>query len=283
VPLKIAHLRAQHEQILLVVARIEGLVDQHNVLTDAPWIRHAVSVLASHLRLHLETEDRHLYPAMMGSAEPRARDMAKHMHEEMGGLQAAFDAYHEQWTEENIRRQGVEFSAATKAVITALRRRIARENEDLYPFANDILLSADPGSATVPGEVPLVFIVDAQEAEYLLISESWKESSLQATFEYMASGAELLKRLATPPAPHLIIINLVLPNTDVLQLTSQVRRQSPARTLPIVLISSQTTTRESDLALRHGASGSFPKPTNFDEYLHFAHAMHDLINFNRSR
>jgi len=281
-PLQIAHLRAQHDQILLTAARLEALVAQRNLAIESDEIRHALSVLASQLRLHLQAEDQRLYPAMRASNDPPVRQTAERLQEEMGGLLVAFNAYHAQWTSEAIRRSGPDFSAATSAVIGALRRRVAQENETLYPLAAGISVSAAAAARTQRAGPPLIVVVDDNEADFLLFSEAWREAGSTVTFAYFALADQLLTRVPTLAVPDLVIIDRNLPRMGGLELIDVVRHLPGYAQVPIVLCSSMDGAREVALAGGPGAVSFFPKPTTFDEYLSFVQAMNDLIAYHRA-
>lgn len=124
--------RQQHDEILEMVGELNARLKAQ---ADAQELRGALSSLAGKLNFHLAMEDKALYPRLRkmdaGTGQLAARFM-----DEMGGLGAAFSAYNARWQVSAIRSDPARFAAETREVFTALGKRIARENAELYPLAD---------------------------------------------------------------------------------------------------------------------------------------------------
>jgi|UPI00068B73DA hypothetical protein len=86
------------------------------------------------LTKHLAMEDQLLYPILR--ANPATASLAEQVLAEVGGTASTYAAYHAAWPIERIQQDWEAFRAATRDVMTLLRRRILREERDLFPRAS---------------------------------------------------------------------------------------------------------------------------------------------------
>ncbi|MCY1173333.1 Hemerythrin HHE cation binding domain protein [compost metagenome] len=86
------------------------------------------------LTKHLALEDQLLYPILR--ANPVTASLAEQVLTEVGGTAATYAAYHAAWPIERIQEDWEAFRAATRDVMTLVRRRILREERDLFPRAS---------------------------------------------------------------------------------------------------------------------------------------------------
>lgn len=89
------------------------------------------------LLAHLAKEDKLLYPQLRSANDQRLAGIATRFSDEMGGLAAEYSRYMADWTIDRMRQDWTSFQTDTRRVLTALRRRIARENRELYPLLRD--------------------------------------------------------------------------------------------------------------------------------------------------
>jgi hemerythrin-like domain-containing protein len=125
--------RLQHNEILGVAGEI---TEELRGKGDAAVMRKLLSNLAGKLNFHLALEDNALYPRLMERKDSKANVMAKKFLHEMGGLGQAFTAYNNKWQVSAIRSDPSGFANETRAVFSALTQRIAKENRELYPLAD---------------------------------------------------------------------------------------------------------------------------------------------------
>ena len=106
---------------------------------DARGLRDLLSALAGKLTVHLAMEDRSLYPRLAEVNVQNSRGIAQAFQKEMGGLAGAFSEYNQKWQVNAIAADPAGFARDTHAVFAAIGRRIARENNELYPLADKAL------------------------------------------------------------------------------------------------------------------------------------------------
>ena len=120
-----AELDALAEQLL---TRANSLVPQLEGLSALRWRLNHV------LMVHLAQEDNLLYPLLCASPNASTRRVAARFAGDVGGLAEAYRTYRSEWTFDRAEADWRGFSAATRVVMQALRKRIQREEMELYPL-----------------------------------------------------------------------------------------------------------------------------------------------------
>lgn len=125
----------QHADLLgLAKALEEGLAVRWGAGSENAARRLLVR-LSGKLTVHLNMEDRSLYPALLASPDPEVRGVAARFHESMGGLKSSTDEFLRHWLRpEAIAGEPEAFRTATRALLDALVERITAEDASLYPL-----------------------------------------------------------------------------------------------------------------------------------------------------
>lgn len=111
-----------------------------------------------------------------------------------------------------------------------------------------------------------VLVVEDSRAEQHLIISLLEKSGLQTV---LAETAELaLTWLAENPAPDLILLDIVMPGANGLELCREVRAQPQFKDIPIVFCSSKDQDFDRFWALRQGGNAYITKPFEPDELIH---------------
>ena len=98
-------------------------------------VRAALRNVETVLVRHLAFEDARLYP-VLEAADAAVAERARRYREEMGDLSGRLVAFMQRWSGERaIEAEPDVFAAAWNAVRTALERRMAAEDDDLYELA----------------------------------------------------------------------------------------------------------------------------------------------------
>lgn len=124
--------RQQHEEILALAGEIQKKL---KTKADAQELRTTLSNLAGKLNFHLAMEDKALYPRVM-KIDAGAHAVAARFVTEMGGLAEQFIAFNNKWQVSAIRSDPDGFANAAHKIFSALGKRVARENAELYPLAD---------------------------------------------------------------------------------------------------------------------------------------------------
>lgn len=125
-------LRRQHADVMAIAAELASAVADATRPKSVGALRWR---LARRLLAHLAIEDDHFYPAMLSHRDAAARVTASRFQSEMGTLSAAFTQYMAEWTDLQIAEQWPRFCKETRAILTALARRVEQEEGHLYPLA----------------------------------------------------------------------------------------------------------------------------------------------------
>lgn len=131
-----ANFYGHHTDVLALAGAIERQLDPARVAADPAKVSAEVVRLFGKFSIHLAIEDKALYPRLAQDANPDLRRMAQRFQEEMGGLTQGFEAYRKAWPGPlAIAKDPARFIAETRDILDRLKKRIGRENAELYPLA----------------------------------------------------------------------------------------------------------------------------------------------------
>ena len=90
--------------------------------------------MACRLHDHCAREERYIYHPLIDSDVPALARAGERSHRAFGGIAEMFGRFVADWPVERIAREWRGFGAEAKAVVAALRARIAEEERELYPL-----------------------------------------------------------------------------------------------------------------------------------------------------
>lgn len=126
-------LQRQHKEIQEIVTNIKQTVENNNIGEDASHMAKQISMLAGKLRVHLATEDKHMYPYLLQSEDAKVRDIAKDYADEMGHISQEFMDYKDGFnTRTKIINNPQEFVKETQQIFKILEERMFKEDTHLY-------------------------------------------------------------------------------------------------------------------------------------------------------
>lgn len=125
--------RKHHDELRLILGRLEPMLDAGRIAADANGVATVVRDLFGKFSLHLAMEDSALYPKCAVAEDPKLRHVALSFQTEMGDLSKKFDAYKHSWAGPiAIGRDPAAFVAATREILSLLKARVKREEDSLY-------------------------------------------------------------------------------------------------------------------------------------------------------
>lgn len=131
--------RRQHDALELLAADFMAALGTCKTELQARDCARTLAKLTGILLMHLAAEDRSLYPRMMASQDVATAQTAHRFAEEMGGLAGAYRDFNAKWSRaEAILADVPGCMAEAQSVFAALGNRIARENDELYPLADQM-------------------------------------------------------------------------------------------------------------------------------------------------
>ena len=132
--MNIDSLRRQHTEIAKVMQDMEGLL-KLPLENKAFELSLKLGELAGKLTFHLQSEDKFLYPSLLSSSDPKIKKIGQEFVNEMGGIAQVFTGYREKYkSAANIKANPQEFMATTGQVFAVLKKRVAAEEQKLYPL-----------------------------------------------------------------------------------------------------------------------------------------------------
>lgn len=136
---KTERFRTDHANLLAIAQQITALLNKVELERDASAVRPLLSKFVGNLKVHLAMEDHALYPELANSEDLNVRTTAIRFKNEMGDLKSVVDAYAKRWDKApTIQANALDFIQETKKVFAALAKRIDKEDNELYPMADNV-------------------------------------------------------------------------------------------------------------------------------------------------
>lgn len=128
-------LKKQHTMIRQLVSEIETQILAGDVVALAFDLSLKIGKLSGLLVLHLKSEDEYLYPSLMRSTNETIRRTAEEYNREMGTLAQEFMEYKRTYMlASNIKADSQMFTSKSQIVISAIKKRLDKEDRKLYPL-----------------------------------------------------------------------------------------------------------------------------------------------------
>lgn len=138
-PLRSEALREAHRDLLQLIDTMSTQLEHAKLERDASEARASLSMLAGKLTIHLAMEDKALYPRLASHSSQEVRKIGKRFADEMGGILDVFKEYLSHWpTPEAVQLDAAQFVVETREIFDALRARIAKEHNELFPKLDEI-------------------------------------------------------------------------------------------------------------------------------------------------
>lgn len=131
----VKNLLRQHNEILELIGKINAFTTSQQIEANAFSISLLLGQLAGKIKIHMTTEDKFVYPALLNHANPKVQSLSRQFADEMGDLAKTFDSYKTKYMNaREISANPASFLQQTKLVAAALATRIEKENTELYPL-----------------------------------------------------------------------------------------------------------------------------------------------------
>lgn len=128
------HLESQHDEIKVLLKALKEGTNLDAAKNQTDELVKLINTLAGKLRIHMGTEDRHLYPELSKSTETAVKNLSSRFNTEMTGLFEAFTAYKNQYnTRSKILSDPEGFVKSSQLIELQLINRIKAEDAHLYP------------------------------------------------------------------------------------------------------------------------------------------------------
>lgn len=130
----INNLERQHSEIKDSVLKIKQVANSNDMKADLDILVREINTLAGKLNIHMNSEDKFLYPTLIESNDEQLGQIAKQYSEEMGNIHKGFNDYKNKYnTKTKILGDEVGFLKESKEIIKLLEERVSKEDMYLYP------------------------------------------------------------------------------------------------------------------------------------------------------
>ena len=133
--LQLDNLIDQHARLRILIDSINKMLESCSTKDEIDLLISKIVELAGVLRIHLNNEDRYLYPRLMTSKNNEVMNVATEFDSKMGDLSNNFISFKTRYNSyENINKNPQAFISEFKNVISKLIKRLDKEDKELYPL-----------------------------------------------------------------------------------------------------------------------------------------------------
>ena len=115
-----------------------------------------------------------------------------------------------------------------------------------------------------------ILLVDDNPMDVELTQLAFRKSKLTNPIEVARDGEEALAWIprweAGEPTPVVILLDINMPRVNGLEVLQALRAHPVSRLLPVVVLTTSSTSHDIDAAYRHGANSYIVKPVDFDKF-----------------
>lgn len=131
----IKHLERQHKDVRTLMHTIQVHIQKNTVTDNAQIIAKSINILAGKLKIHLQEEDRSLYPKLKDPSNPALHKMGQNYDKEMKQIFPLFVVFKNQYnTRSKIEADPQSFVIDAKNIFNKLENRLNKEDYELYPL-----------------------------------------------------------------------------------------------------------------------------------------------------
>ena len=128
-------LKRQHKEVGAIIQKLEEQIAAQDVTDKCFEISMNIAQLAGKLSMHLNSEDKYLYPSLMQHTNPEIKQVSLKFSSEMGNLLHAFTDYKNKYmVSQNIKKNPMQFVNDSRNTINAIKKRVSSEEKELYPL-----------------------------------------------------------------------------------------------------------------------------------------------------
>jgi len=115
-----------------------------------------------------------------------------------------------------------------------------------------------------------ILLVDDNPMDVELTQLAFRKSRLTNPIEVARDGEEALAWIprweAGEPTPVVILLDINMPRVNGLEVLQALRGHPVSRLLPVVVLTTSSTSHDIEAAYRHGANSYIVKPVDFDKF-----------------
>jgi DNA-binding response OmpR family regulator len=120
----------------------------------------------------------------------------------------------------------------------------------------------------------VILVADDDEDDFLLVKAVFETSTLPVDLRWVEDGQQAMDYLLhtdkyvayeTSPRPDLILLDLIMPRKDGLETLKEIKGHPYVSDIPVIVLTSSTSTDHMLSGLELGADSFFVKPSDLDE------------------
>lgn len=132
--LNINNLERQHKEIWEVFFSIEEVINSKDLSENIDTLVMNINILAGKLNVHMNAEDKFLYPELIKGDNKKLKNMASEYSDEMGDISKNFNEFKNKFNTRNKIINDIEgFLIEGKETLKTLHNRLTKEDRYLYP------------------------------------------------------------------------------------------------------------------------------------------------------
>lgn len=123
----------QHSEIRQQVSALKLLIE-NDIASNSFEMAKQISFMSGKLKVHLQSEDKYLYPKLLESNNSKLSELAKDYIVDMGNISNTFEIYKNKYnTKSKINSNLNKCIKETKEILGLLEKRLDKEDKELYP------------------------------------------------------------------------------------------------------------------------------------------------------
>ncbi|PAB60163.1 hemerythrin domain-containing protein [Anaeromicrobium sediminis] len=131
----IDNLVRQHVEIKNNINTLKNIISNKNLEDNSFEIAKLINTLAGKLKVHLSSEDKHLYPRLLQDDNDKIRKTAEVYNDEMKDVYSTFTDFKMKYNTKNkINDNIISFREDTRKILNILENRIKKEDLNLFPL-----------------------------------------------------------------------------------------------------------------------------------------------------
>jgi DNA-binding response OmpR family regulator len=119
-------------------------------------------------------------------------------------------------------------------------------------------------TAAAPAPKKRILIAEDDPAIAVMLTRILKQ---EYEVVHVADGPSALARASQPPHPDLLILDIMMPGLDGLDVARRVRQHAELKRIPIIFLTAKSAPTDVIKGIQHGARSYITKPFKLDEVL----------------